>query len=471
MTIVKLKLKEKLKEYYDLIYFFIIFIAIGLSLVYGQILEANIGEFPMFMVFGGPLPLYAIILIPILITLIYAFAIYIAYKNKLLELTRNGIIFISILVVMLIYMTFLIAFKDNSHLYGPNFIEYNVPSFNDRIFSIFTFYLSMLMIFAFYFLFKATKHLKLFLEIVLIGIILFALSSVIYSLATEIDKYAYFIKNGGIIDKGYNKDYWIKSFFGIGNVFGHTVYCGAITFLYLGYTIKKPWIGIFGLIFLPFALFSGSRASLISLIIFYVIYLIYLNYEIYKENKKIGKIYFYLLFAVILLFFLELFVFKNIRFEHDGNVVYLKDLIWMVFENMDETRFSIIRMIFKNANFVDYIFGLGYGLQLIVPRTYGYYYYIHNTFVEYYATGGIIFLLFILFLFSISFKNAFCACKVKPYVFGLFISLIFSQIFYGMFESISIFICNFFGGVFGMYIFLFPKIEIKSKRYYIREFC
>ena len=107
-------MKEKLKEYYDLIYFFIIFIAIGLSLVYGQILEANIGEFPMFMVFGGPLPLYAIILIPIVITLIYAFAIYIAYKNKLLELSRNGIIFISILVVMLIYMTFLIAFKDNS---------------------------------------------------------------------------------------------------------------------------------------------------------------------------------------------------------------------------------------------------------------------------------------------------------------------------------------------------------------------
>ena len=69
-------MKKKLKEYYDLIYFFIIFIAIGLSLVYGQILEANIGEFPMFMVFGGSLPLYAIILIHIVITLIYAFAIY-----------------------------------------------------------------------------------------------------------------------------------------------------------------------------------------------------------------------------------------------------------------------------------------------------------------------------------------------------------------------------------------------------------
>lgn len=134
------------------------------------------------MVFGGPLPLYAIILIPIVITLIYAFAIYIAYKNKLLELSRNGIIFISILVVMLIYMTFLIAFKDNSHLYASWFNRPNVPSINDRLFSIFTFYLSMLMIFAFYFLFKATKHLKLFLEIILIGIILFALSSVIYSL-------------------------------------------------------------------------------------------------------------------------------------------------------------------------------------------------------------------------------------------------------------------------------------------------
>ena len=450
-------MKEKLKEYCDLIYFFIIFIAIGLSLVYGQILEANIGEFPMFMVFGGPLPLYAIILIPIVITLIYAFAIYIAYRNKLLELSRNGIIFISILVVMLIYMTFLIAFKDNSHLYSPDFTRPNVPSINDRLFSIFSFYLSMLMIFAFYFLFKATKHLKLFLEIVLIGIILFALSSVIYSLATEIDKYAYFIENGGIIDKDYSQEAWIKSFYGIGNVFGHTVYCGAITFLYLGYIIKKPWIGAFGLIFLPFAVFSGSRASLISLIIFYAVYLIYLNYEIYKKNKKRGKIYFYILFALIFLFFLELFAFKNIKFEHDGKIVYLKDLIGMVFENMDEARFSIIRMVYKNANAIDFIFGLGYGLQFIVPRTYGYYYYIHNTFVEYYATGGILYLIFILFLLAIAFKHAIKSNNAKPYVLGLFISLVFSQIFYGMFESIPILVCDFFGAIFGMYIFLFPK--------------
>lgn len=452
-------MKEKLKEYYDLIYFFIIFIAIGLSLVYGQILEANIGEFPMFMVFGGPLPLYAIILIPIVITLIYAFAIYIAYKNKLLELSRNGIIFISILVVMLIYMTFLIAFKDNSHLYNPDFTRTNVPSINDRLFSIFTFYLSMLMIFAFYFLFKATKHLKLFLEIVLIGIILFALCSVIYSLATEMDDYIYIIKNGGFIDKDFSKDHWIKSFYGIGNVFGHTVYCGAITFLYLGYMVKKPWIGAFGLIFLPFALFSGSRASLISLIIFYAVYLIYLNYEIYKKNKKWGKIYFCVLFALILLFFLELFAFKNIKFEHDGKIVYLKDLIGMVFENMDETRFSIIRMVYKNANAIDFIFGLGYGLQFIVPRTYGYFYYMHNTFVEYYATGGIFYLLFILFLLAIAFKHAFKSYKVMPYVFGLFISLVLSQLFYGMFESIPILVCDFFGAIFGMYIYLFPMIK------------
>ncbi len=452
-------MKEKLKEYYDLIYFFIIFIAIGLSLVYGQILEANIGEFPMFMVFGGHLPLYAIILIPIVITLIYAFAIYIAYKNKLLELSRNGIIFISILVVMLIYMTFLIAFKDNSHLYNPDFTRPNVPSINDRLFSIFTFYLSMLMIFAFYFLFKATKHLKLFLEIVLIGIILFALSSVIYSLTTEIDDYIYIIKNGGFIDKDFAKDHWIKSFYGIGNVFGHTVYCGAITFLYLGYMIKKPWVGAFGLIFLPFALFSGSRASLLSLLIFYGVYLIYLDYEIYKKNKKRGKIYFCLLFSLILLFFLELFAFKNIKFGHDGKIVYLKDLIGMVFENMDETRFSVIRMVYKNANAIDFIFGLGYGLQFIVPRTYGYFYYMHNTFVEYYATGGILYLLFILFILAISVKRAFISYKRKSYIFGLFMSLVFSQLFYGMFESIPILVCDFFGAIFGMYIFIFTEIN------------
>ena len=278
------------------------------------------------------------------------------------------------------------------------------------------------------------------------------------------DKYIYFIENAGIIDKDYSQEAWIKSFYGIGNVFGHTVYCGAITFLYLGYIIKKPWIGAFGLIFLPFAVFSGSRASLISLIIFYAVYLIYLNYEIYKKNKKWGKIYFYVLFAVILLFFLELFAFKNIKFDHDGKIVYLKDLIGMVFENMDETRFSVIRMVYRNANPIDFIFGLGYGLQFIVPRTYGYYYYMHNTFVEYYATGGILYLLFILFLLSIAFKHAFKSYKVKSYVFGLFISLVFSQLFYGMFESIPILVCDFFGAIFGMYLFLFPKLASLNQK-------
>ena len=47
----------------------------------------------MFMIFGGALPLYAIILIPIAITFIYE------YKTKLLELSRNGIIFLLIFVM------------------------------------------------------------------------------------------------------------------------------------------------------------------------------------------------------------------------------------------------------------------------------------------------------------------------------------------------------------------------------------
>ena len=85
-----------------------------------------------------------------------------------------------------------------------------------------------------------------------------------------------------------------------------------------------------------------------------------------------------------------------------------------------------------------------------------------NTFVEYYATGGILYLLFILFLLAIAFKHAFKSYKVKPYVFGLFISLVFSQLFYGMFESIPILVCDFFGAVFGMYMFLYPNLEYLS---------
>ena len=110
-----------LNKYFDIAYFTIIFIAIGLSLVYGQILEANIGQFSDFMVFGEPLSLGLIVSIPIIISFFYVVVIYIAYRNNIFIINARFIGYILILLVMLLYMGVLIFNKNNSHLYNPSY--------------------------------------------------------------------------------------------------------------------------------------------------------------------------------------------------------------------------------------------------------------------------------------------------------------------------------------------------------------
>ena len=85
-----------LNKYFDIAYFTIIFIAIGLSLLYGQILEANIGQFSDFMVFGEPLSIGLIVSIPIIISFLYVVVIYIAYRNNIFIINARFIGYILI---------------------------------------------------------------------------------------------------------------------------------------------------------------------------------------------------------------------------------------------------------------------------------------------------------------------------------------------------------------------------------------
>ena len=456
-------IKIFINNYKDILFFLLIFVAIGLSLVYGQILEANIGQYESFMVFGAPLPLWAIIIIPIFITLLYALSIYIAYKNNLLDFTNKSIAFISVLVIMTLYMTVLVLTKDNSHLFGLNNSNIVTNSFDDRLFSVFNFYLSILMIYAFYALFVRTKNFKLFIEIILIAIIGYALISVFYSLATEMDKYELIIKEGGIIDKDY-QGVWIKSFYGIGNVFGHTVYVGMLSFIFLAMLTRKYWLGIFSIVFVPFIVFSGSRAGILGAFLFYIPFMLYLIYPAFKRKKRLGWTYLGTIVGLVVLFVLEMYVFKFISFEYNETTYQLKDLFGILINRMIDHRFNIIIDVYENATIVDYIYGLGYGIQFIPPRTFGYIYYMHNTFVEYLATGGIFYCAFILGFFINSFSKCLSIVKTRPCVLAVFISLIISQFGYGLFESIPVLSGNFFGAVFGLFFVVIINLEYQQEK-------
>lgn len=457
-------MKNKIKKYYDLIYFLVIFAAIGLSLVYGQILEANVGEYPPYMVFGEPLPLWAIILIPLGITILYAYSIYIAYKNSLIDFSKKSIAFIMTLVTMLFYMIVLVALKDNSHTFGTFLPPNNGPTVNERIFSICTFYLSILMVYAFYALIRRTKNSKLFINLILTGVVIFAFTAVIYSLATEMDKYkVVFSPEFNIFDKNYNGGNWITSFYTIGNVFGHTCYCGALSFILLGILNKQKYIAFFSIVFLPFIYASACRASILATFFLFVILVFYMIYPCFKKSKILGHSYLGVLSVVLLLVLLELYVFQNITFVYQGETYPLKDVFEVVLSRMDSERISIVEMCYKNATLRDVIFGFGYGLHLLVPRTQGgYIYYMHNTFVEYFAIGGIFYTVFILGLFLISAYKCLRMFKQKTTLSVFFFTLILSQVAYGMFESIPVLTANFFGAVFGVYFFLIINLEYED---------
>lgn len=457
-------MKDKIKKYYDLIYFLVIFVAVGLSLVYGQILEANIGEYPPYMVFGDPLPLWAIIMIPLGITLLYAYSIYIAYKNSLIDFSKKSIAFIITLTTMLFYMIVLVALKDNSHTFGEFLPLNNGPTINERIFSICTFYLSILMIYAFYALIKRTRNSKLFINLILIGVIIFATTSVIYSLATEIDKYkVVFSPEFNIFDKNMIGDNWITSFYTIGNVFGHTCYCGMLSFILLGILNKQKYLSFFSLLFIPFIYASACRASILATFILLIFLSIYLIYASFKKSKVAGIIYSSIFGIVLFLIILELYVFQNITFVYQGETYPLKDVFKVVLSRMDSERISIVEMCYKNATLKDVIYGFGYGLHLLVPRTQGsYIYYMHNTFIEYIAIGGIFYAIFILGLFIASSYKCLRMIKTKTSLSIFFFILVCSQLAYGMFESIPVLIANFFGAVFGVYFFLIINLEYQD---------
>lgn len=450
-------MKLKTKNYYDFIYFFIVALTIGFSILYGNILEVNIGEYPQFMVFGGTIPLWAIILIPIGITCLYGYLIYIAYKSGMVNFSRKSLYFIVALASICLYMILIISFKDVTHAFGERAVPNGGPTLNEKIWSILAFYLSILMIYAFYSLLKRIKSSKTCINVLLIAIIGYVFAAIIYSLIAEQDVYKHFFENWLNL---FEKNYFLKSWYGIGNVFGHTLYIGTVALIFLSILTKKYWLSIFSILFFPFIIMSMCRATMISTVILYLGMIIYLIYPAFKKSKWLGLTYISVLGVILLLVLLELFVFKNITFVYEGVTHPLKDIFDIIINRTNEQRANIIEMCYQNATLKDFIFGFGYGLSFLLPRTHGgYIYYMHNTYFEYIASGGLVYFIFILSFFAISIYKCLRLRKAKRSLCIFFFVLLLSQIIYGFFESIPIFACDFFGAVFAFFFVLIINNE------------
>lgn len=455
------------------IYLTLIAIAVIASLIYGNMLDANIGSFKQYMYFGDNLPLWAIILIPICITALYVYIVLIAYRNGLLKMSKGHIAFIVLLCLMFVYMTIIISTKDLTHALGW-YLPYDksfYPTVNERTWSILSFYLSLTTIYAYFELVKPVKGFKGFFTFILVLIALYALSSIIYSLATEWDKYINFAGFEDMYDKPYSEI--IKSFYGIGNVYGHTVYYGMIAVIIIGFLYRKYWTIAISLIYVPFIFYSNCRAAMLSTFALFTGLLLYFWIRCYSYSKKWFIIFTIFVLAIAVILIVDLTCYSFIKFTlGNGTEISLKGLINEIIDNYIKNRLNIIQMTNDKMNIMDYLFGFGYGLAFIVPRTYGgLLYYYHNSLYEILMQGGLIYFIFIIgiYLYILYKVSKVCARTEKFRLIGILLILSFSQLFYGLFESTPILFNDFYGGVLGVYLILLPNIfcdyEVKSKNY------
>jgi len=467
----KEKMKLLIKNYKDIFLSLLLTLTILLSVIYGQTTEAYIGNFPIFNVFGNNLPLYLIILIPILITILYGLCFYLINKNNIHKALNESLNFIIVLTVLFIYMLLVISLRNFNHLFSDPSKYSNLPSIQDRISGICSFFLSLLMIYSFYYLYKASKNYKLLILILASIVIVFSLITIGYSLIVELDKYITFFDNLSLIDKTTTKGL-IVSFFGLGNVFGHYTFFTICVLVLLSILFKKHWIMFFSFFFAPFVFFSLSRAGIVSTFLLYLMYFIYLIVFHIKEHHKRGYIYLSILLILVISFILEVFVFKLFHYtKSDNEIIYIKDLLAKLFNGYYKSRGEIIANIYSKANILDYIFGVGYGNQFIIPRTYGYIYYFHNSFLEIFSIGGIFYSLFILGLYLCSVYRGYRLYKynhdigILSFIFIISIPLII----YSLYESFNIGGLNFIGFGVTSLLILVPNFEYQNMLNRIKE--
>ena len=455
------------------LYLLLIGVAVVASLLYGNFQSANIGNFPQYMLTGAYVwPLWLIILIPVLITLLYIWIIVIAKRNGLLKMNFNHFGFIFILAIIFIYMSVIIATKDITHAYGNYEVETSLlhPNVEERVWAILSFYLVILTIYAYFKLLRPIKAFKPFINLVLTLIVLFALSAIIYSLIYELDKYTMF---QGIEDI-FDKQNAVKSFFTITNVFGHTCYFAVMALIAIGFLNHKYPLILLSLLIAPFIFYSGSRASMLSTLILYLGVILYIYFKSYKKSKVCFYILTILIVSVVLIVLIDLYLYDFIIIEfNDGRYFSFKELTEAVFDSLFNKRFNLIEETLPNMKLDDFLFGFGYGIVYMVPRTYdGFRYYFHNAYFEYLAQGGVIWVVFVLALYLLVLYKCFRVAKDKKKWRYIALMLIFSlaEIFHGFFESTTLFTNDYLCAFITMFIITMPNLYAEYELHGYQDF-
>ena len=458
-------MKKRKEEIKGVIYLSLIALAVLASLLYGNLLDANIGDFLAYKVFGDSLHISLIILIPIVITLLYIYIIILGKKYRLVKMNVNHFSFIVILLIMMIYMGTLVLTKDYSSYLGEEIYDSGVvigesPTINERIWSLFSFYLSLLTIYAFFELVKPVKHFKAFFYLILSLLIAFCLSSIIYSLIFEQDKIALFNSFSVI----YNKEAYLNSFFGHTNVFGHLLFFGVLSFVALAFLTRKYFLIIPSFLFTPFIVFSACRAAMMSTLVLYLSVFLYFYIRSFFIKKWLFYLLSLVLFSLLVVIFVDSTIYSFIRLDIGENeTISLYEAIGDVFDRLITKRFNLIENIMPIYQSNDYIFGFGYGIAFLLARTYNEQaYYMHNSLFEIYFQGGIVYLVFLvsIYIYVLYRTIRYAKRSKKTNILGYLIISTIGIGFYGLYESMPILFNDFLGGATGLFLILLPLVFV-----------
>lgn len=464
-----MKVDSSLKK--GFIYLLLAIVPIVVSVIYGQLMVSNIGHFSDYGEIVFNLGLTGIIVIPVVVTIYYIGLIIFGSKSGLIKWNIQQFSYILMFLAMLAYMAFITFTSDIRGSCSPGYVETHpvLVTLDERIWAFFSFYLGILTIYNFFCLIRPVKGFKQAIAIFCILIILFDIVMIAYSLVTEWDKYVNFEWFDDLYDKDYDKV--IKSFFPILNVFGHYTYFGIVALVTLSFVFRKYYLVIFSFLLLPFVLYSNSRIALVGTFVLYGAYFVYLWIRSFKYCRTIFYILTGLIILGIIILLIDFNVYNFIKFEmENGTEISLKKVFLDLWDSFVNKRLNIIKD--TPVTISNILFGFGYGLQFIIPRTYGFCYYFHNSVYEIFMAGGVPYFVFTSILFLIVFIKLIYVAKSKhKYNYlGLFLVLIFTQSVYGLFESHVASFNDSTGLILGIFILCIPNLladyELNDCKYY-----
>ena len=465
-----MKVDSSLKK--GFIYLLLAIVPIVVSVIYGQLMVSNIGHFSDYGEIVFNLGLTGIIVIPIVVTIYYIGLVIFGSKSGLIKWNIQQFSYILMFLAMLAYMAFITFTSDIRGSCNPGYVETHpdMVTLDERIWAFLSFYLGILTIYNFFCLIRPVKGFKQAIAIFCILFILFDIVMIAYSLITEWDKYVNFEWLDDLYEKP-SSDRIIKSFFPIPNVYGHYTYFGIVALVTLSFAFRKYYLVIFSFLLLPFVLYSNSRIALVGTFVLYGAYFVYLRIRSFKYCRIIFYILTGLIILGIIIILIDFNVYNFIKFEmENGTEISLKKVFLDLWDSFVNKRLNIIRDTPVTINNI--LFGFGYGLQFIIPRTYGFCYYFHNSVYEIFMAGGVPYFIFTSIIFLIVFIKLIYVAKTKrKYNYlGLFLVLIFAQSIYGLFESHVASFNDSTGLILGVFILCIPNIladyELNGCKYY-----